>query len=255
MDIDVTYIYIVYRSVGTNANGSTVIILNSVNRNLLPRTLLQLVVKTILLILLLISLLWLLSLFEKNEVDVNILDESGYFTSMQVMQVSPVTLQMPKFTQRLKQNILWFSEPFCAFEGGYQMCLKVYAAGYGEGEGTHVSVYLFLMKGPHDDKLEQSGHWPLRGTFTIELLNQLDDKHHVHTETLYSDLCIECNNRVRNSAFAAKGWGNPHFISHATILHQKRVKLLLHKMTLFISEFLIRTLISFNQTIRLHQLS
>ena len=37
------------------------------------------------------------------------------------------------------------------------------------------------MKGPHDDKLEQSGHWPLRGTFTIELLNQLNDSdHHEH---------------------------------------------------------------------------
>ena len=34
------------------------------------------------------------------------------------------------------------------------------------------------MKGPHDDKLEQSGHWPLRGTFTIELLNQLNDSDH-----------------------------------------------------------------------------
>ena len=35
---------------------------------------------------------------------------------------------------------------------------------------THVSVYLHLMKGPYDDKLEQSGHWPLSGTFTVELL-------------------------------------------------------------------------------------
>ena len=43
------------------------------------------------------------------------------------------------------------------------MCLKVYANGVGSGEGTHVSLYLYLMKGPYDDKLEQSGHWPLRG--------------------------------------------------------------------------------------------
>ena len=46
------------------------------------------------------------------------------------------------------------------------MCLRVDAAGYGDGKGTHVSVYLHLMKGPRDDKQEQSGHWPLRGTFT-----------------------------------------------------------------------------------------
>ena len=36
--------------------------------------------------------------------------------------------------------------------------------------GTHVSVYLHLMKGPYNDKLEQSGHWPLSVTFTVELL-------------------------------------------------------------------------------------
>jgi len=38
---------------------------------------------------------------------------------------------------------------------------------------VHVSVYLFLMKGPFDDKLEESGQWPLSGTFKAELLDQL----------------------------------------------------------------------------------
>ena len=28
------------------------------------------------------------------------------------------------------------------------MCVTVYAAGNATGEGTHVSVYLHLMKGP-----------------------------------------------------------------------------------------------------------
>ena len=55
---------------------------------------------------------------------------------------------------------------------------RVDAAGYDRGEGTHVSVFLYLMKGSHDDELEQSGHWPLRGTFTIELLNQKIDYDH-----------------------------------------------------------------------------
>ena len=70
----------------------------------------------------------------------------------------------------------WYSKPFLAFNEGYQVCLRVYADGFGDGKGTHVSVFLHLMKGAHDDELEQSGHWPLRGTFTVELLNQLSDK-------------------------------------------------------------------------------
>ena len=93
-------------------------------------------------------------------------------------QVAPVIFKLSKFSQWLKAKEEWDSSPFIAFKEGYQMYLKVYATGYGDGEDTHISVFLYLMKGPFDDKLEQSGHWPLRGTFTIELLNQLNDSDH-----------------------------------------------------------------------------
>ena len=82
-------------------------------------------------------------------------------------QVAPaVILKMSNFAQ-MKNNEIWHSDSFFAFQEGYQMCLRVYATSADKGEGTHVSVDLRLMKGPHDDKLEQSGHWPLRGTFRI----------------------------------------------------------------------------------------
>ena len=77
------------------------------------------------------------------------------------------------------------------------MCLKVRVGGYDDGEGTIVSVYLCLMKVPYDDKLEQSGHWPLRGTFTIELLNQLNDSdHYSRMIQFHHHCCSECTNRV-----------------------------------------------------------
>ena len=31
--------------------------------------------------------------------------------------------------------------PFFAFEGGYQMCLKAYATGNGDGKGIHCSYH------------------------------------------------------------------------------------------------------------------
>ena len=34
------------------------------------------------------------------------------------------------------------------------------------------------MKGPYDDELKQSGHWPLIGTCTIELFIQLNNSDH-----------------------------------------------------------------------------
>ena len=51
------------------------------------------------------------------------------------------------------------------------------------------------MKGPHDDKLEQSGHWPLRG-IKVELLNQLNDNNH-HTDWIMFG-GNHCNNIARS---------------------------------------------------------
>ena len=82
-------------------------------------------------------------------------------------KVAPVIIKVSKFTLWLKSRQSWSSSSFFAFSEGYQMCLRVESAGDDKGEGTHVSVYLHLLKGPHDDKLKQSGHWPLRGTFII----------------------------------------------------------------------------------------
>ena len=132
-------------------------------------------------------------------------------------QVTPFIIKMHKFTKKVCDKEEWYSNPFFAFEGGYQMCLKVFAAGYGDGEGTHVSVFLHLMKGPHDDKLEESGHWPLRGTFTIELLNQLNDS--THMVQFHHHQCIECTNRVLEGFIANAGHGIPQFISHDTLHH------------------------------------
>ena len=57
------------------------------------------------------------------------------------------------------------------------MCLKVYANGNGVGMKTHVSVFLYMMKGEYDDSLK----WPFQGDITIQLLSQIedDDRHRV----------------------------------------------------------------------------
>ena len=54
------------------------------------------------------------------------------------------------------------------------MCVRVDADGFGEGAGTHVSVYTCLMRGRNDDHLP----WLFTGEVTITLLNQLEDENH-----------------------------------------------------------------------------
>ena len=87
------------------------------------------------------------------------------------------------------------------------MCLCTDAAGNGEGRGTHLSVYLFLMKGPHDDELT----WPLRGKFEIKLLNQISDSEHrsMSVNYHYTD-----RSRVIDGDRAARGLGTSQFISN-----------------------------------------
>ena len=113
-------------------------------------------------------------------------------------QVAPaVILKMSDFGKRKQNKEQWYSKPFFAFLQGYQMCLSVYADGIDDGEGTHVSVYLYLMKGPHDDELERWGYWPLSGTFTIEVLNQLNDNdHYSHEVTFSPSMASDAINRV-----------------------------------------------------------
>ena len=61
----------------------------------------------------------------------------------------------------------------------------------------------------HDDKLEQSaGYWPLRGIFTIELLNQLNDSdHYSYMVQFHHHRCSECTNRVLEEVMAYSGCG------------------------------------------------
>ena len=94
---------------------------------------------------------------------------------------------------------------------GYKMCLSVDAASHKDGKGTHLSVYLCLMKGPHDGELT----WPLRGKFKIKLLNQINDSEHHSVNSLNYDDHVpnECVNKVIESE-KATGWGNAQFISN-----------------------------------------
>ena len=92
------------------------------------------------------------------------------------------------------------------------MCLRVDANGAGNGAGTHVSVYVFLMRGEHDKKLK----WPFQGDITIQLLNQKRNQEHVE-HTIHFDGKDRAANRVTSGERAIKGWGNARFITHTRV--------------------------------------
>ena len=121
--------------------------------------------------------------------------------------IAPVTIKMAGFDELKKKGTTWLSCPFYTGMGGYKMCLRVDANGNGTGKGTHVSVFTCLMRGEFDSHLK----WPFRGTVTIQLVNQLEDKEHL-TET--TDGCAA---RVTDGGRSLHIWGKHKFILHTKL--------------------------------------
>ena len=121
---------------------------------------------------------------------------------------------MTDFEQHKKDGDDWFSPPFYSHTGGYKMGLSVDANGHGSGKDTHVSVYVYMMHGEHDDHLK----WPFSGDITVQLLNQRGEEKH-RERTIHSDN-TERKYRSRVASRhdrAARGWGKSKFIAHTAL--------------------------------------
>ena len=124
----------------------------------------------------------------------------------------PVEITMTDFEQHKKDGDNWYSPPFYTRPKGYKMCLRVNAGGNGDGANTHVSIFLYLMKGEYDEQLE----WPFRGKITFELLSQDGDEK--RSETINFDNAPEISSsRVMDGERAEKGWGYHTFIPHTEL--------------------------------------
>ena len=121
---------------------------------------------------------------------------------------------MSGYDELKKKGTDWYSHPFYTGMGGYKMCLRVDANGTVTGKGTHVSVFTCLMRGDFDSHLK----WPFRGTVTIQLVNQLEDKEH-HTETIrYTDTTRDAHTaRVTDRDRSNGGFGKSRFLLQSAL--------------------------------------
>ena len=118
--------------------------------------------------------------------------------------------KMTNFTKLKENRETWYSPSFYAFPGGYKMCLNIEAGGYGAGEGTHISAFLYLMAGENDEVLE----WPMRGTFSIELLNQKEDQNHKQLSIFFDKTEEDNYNSKVSKGRAETGWGAHEFMQY-----------------------------------------
>ena len=131
--------------------------------------------------------------------------------------VLPTELTMTNFEQHKTDGDHWLSQPFYTHPQGYKMCLDVYANGYGDGKGMHVSVGACLMGGEFDGDLK----WPFQGNVTIAMLNQLEDSNHTTDIIRFTDITNqEAITRVTGMKRAPRGSGHHTFITHAALKYK-----------------------------------
>ena len=125
----------------------------------------------------------------------------------------PCDILMPNFSQHKRDDDFWYSEPFYSSPGGYKLCLCVIANGYEEGQGTHVSVFIALMKGRNDHQLQ----WPLEHDVTFGILNWKRDKNHVIYTISFKNVSAQSKARVTSGERAPGGPAHLQVVSHALL--------------------------------------
>ena len=128
-------------------------------------------------------------------------------------QVCPVILKMSNFDELKKKNLVLYSHTFYTDYKGYRMSVHIIPRGHGFGKGTHLSCYLYLMKGLNDDKLL----WPLKENFEIKLLNQINDSQHHSAVVAYCSTIIEDSSGKCRATEGSRGLGNSQFISNENL--------------------------------------
>ena len=96
-----------------------------------------------------------------------------FYTGLTHHPLGALEYVLTEYSKHNKARDEWFSFPFYTGPRGYKLCLAV-ATSYIYGPGTHVSLWVFLMRGEYDDCLM----WPFSADITVQLVNQKEDCDH-----------------------------------------------------------------------------
>ena len=140
-----------------------------------------------------------------------------WWDGIYVNSITPPCIRtLDNFSVYKRTNAVWWSKPFYTSVDGYKLLLRVYANGEGSGAGTHLSLFVSLMKGDNDDKLS----FPLNATITVQILNILSDSNHREETIDHYTAPVEARTKVTAESWeiAPSGMGFEQFISHTELL-------------------------------------
>ena len=96
----------------------------------------------------------------------------------------PYYCTLSNYQHKKAKNGVIYSPPMYTHHGGYEFTLGLYPRG--DGTGTHVTVFVYSLKGDHDAVLK----FPAKVTITLQLLNQHRDHDH-HTRDIQCEVTKE----------------------------------------------------------------
>ncbi|XP_016425137.1 TNF receptor-associated factor 5-like [Sinocyclocheilus rhinocerous] len=97
-----------------------------------------------------------------------------------------------------------------ACRSGYKLSVRAYLGGDSSGRGTHLSLYITIMRGDFDSLLS----WPFRQNITLTLLDQSGSRNH-QSNTFTPDTNSDSFHRPTSDANVATGF--PRFILHGDL--------------------------------------
>lgn len=125
----------------------------------------------------------------------------------------PYYFTLDNFDHYKKNSLKWFSEAFYSHCYGYKMCIGVDAGGSNVGQGTHVSLLVYLLPGEYDESLK----WPFRGTVKIQILNERREGNHFESVVEFTEDTPLVNSAQVTNRDRSTGWGNSLFIEHSKL--------------------------------------
>ncbi|XP_067865299.1 TNF receptor-associated factor 1-like isoform X2 [Heterodontus francisci] len=112
---------------------------------------------------------------------------------------------------RSEQRTSFYSSPFSTDPFGYKLCCRIYPYGDGNGKGTHISLFLAIMKSEYDDVLL----WPFKQRVTFVLLDQVNQNH--IKESFFPDVLSASFQKPKTHMNVASGC--PRFVRQDLLLN------------------------------------
>ena len=110
----------------------------------------------------------------------------------------------------MQEDLWWRSPHFYSHVGGYKMLVDVCPNGFNAAKGTHLSLFVGIMRGEYDDKLQ----WPFQGKVTIQMRSK-------GTDVWGGDVVITFDNTTPPGSrdrpldcLGNRSWGYVKFITH-----------------------------------------